>query len=91
MSKIAGSFCKKTLRRFLKKSLEVYHVKPFLSNQVYNSIMTRNYFSRKGGPYFVGQTFSQHSEKQEHKGLGSIPIIGKVTSLLKFPRFKRDK
>jgi hypothetical protein len=53
--------------------------------------MTRNYFSRKGGPYFVGQTFSQHTEKPEHKGLGSIPIIGKVTSLLKVPRPKRSK
>jgi len=53
--------------------------------------MTRNYFSRKGGPYFVGQTFSQHSEKPEDKGLKSIPIIGKVTTLLKFPRIKREK
>jgi hypothetical protein len=24
--------------------------------------MTRNYFSKKGGPYFVGETFSQHTE-----------------------------
>lgn len=56
--------------------------------------MTRNYFSRKGGPYFIGQTFSQHKEHNEeidNKGLGVIPIIGKVTSLLKFPRPKRDK
>jgi len=53
--------------------------------------MTRNYFSRKGGPYFVGQTFSQHSEKPEYKGLGSIPIIGKIVSTLKFPRFHKDK
>jgi hypothetical protein len=56
--------------------------------------MTRNYFSRKGGPYFVGQTFSQHKEHQEdleEKGLAIVPIIGKVTSLLKFPRFKQDK
>jgi hypothetical protein len=53
--------------------------------------MTRNYFSRKGGPYFIGQTFTQHTEKPEYKGLGSIPIIGKVTTLLKFPRIKREK
>jgi hypothetical protein len=53
--------------------------------------MTRNYFSRKGGPYFVGQTFTQHTEKPERKGLGSIPTIGKISALLKFPRFKRDK
>jgi hypothetical protein len=53
--------------------------------------MTRNYFSRKGGPYFIGQTFSQHKDKPEDRGLKSIPIIGKVTSLLKFPRPKRVK
>ena len=53
--------------------------------------MSPRYFSSKYGPYFVGQTFSQHTEKPEYKGLGSIPIIGKVTSLLKFPRPKRDK
>jgi hypothetical protein len=50
--------------------------------------MTRNYFSRKGGPYFVGQTFSQHQENQDKK---VIPIIGKISTLLKFPRLKRDK
>jgi len=53
--------------------------------------MTRDYFSRKGGPYFVGQTFSQHSEHYAKKDHKSVPIIGKVTALLKFPRFKRDK
>ena len=56
--------------------------------------MTRNYFSRKGGPYFVGQTFSQHKEHQEdleNKGLSIVPTIGKIVSILKFPRFKQDK
>jgi hypothetical protein len=56
--------------------------------------MTRNYFSRKGGPYFVGQTFSQHKEHQEdleNKGLFIVPTIGKIVSILKFPRFHKDK
>ncbi len=65
-----------------------------MSNQVYNGFMTRNYFSRKGGPYFVGQTFSQHTEHQEdleNKGLSIVPTIGKIVSILKFPRFHKDK
>ena len=53
--------------------------------------MSPRYFSSKYGPYFVGQTFTQHTEKPERKGLGSIPTIGKIVTLLKFPRFKRDK
>jgi hypothetical protein len=53
--------------------------------------MSPRHFSNKYGPYFVGGTFTQHTEKPEHKGLGSIPIIGKISTLLKFPRPKRDK
>jgi hypothetical protein len=56
--------------------------------------MSPRHFSSKGGPYFVGQTFSQHKEHQDdldNKGLAIIPIIGKIVTLLKFPRFKRDK
>jgi len=56
--------------------------------------MTRNYFSRKGGPYFVGQTFSQHKEHQDYlekKGLSIVPIVGKITTQFNFARLKRDK
>lgn len=94
-------FEKKTLRRFVKKSQTflsnlqtLYHTNLISVKPCYNGFMTRDYFSRKGGPYFVGQTFSQHSEhldKIPDNGLKSIPIIGKVSSLLKFPRLKRHK
>jgi hypothetical protein len=50
--------------------------------------MSPRHFSSKYGPYFVGQTFTQHTENQEKK---VIPIIGKITALLKFPRLKQDK
>jgi hypothetical protein len=56
--------------------------------------MSPRHFSSKYGPYFVGQTFSQHKEHQEdleNKGLSIVPTIGKISALLKFPRFKRDK
>ena len=64
--------------------------------------MGRNYFSKYGGPCFLNDGFTKHDHdhkpgethediKPEYKGLGSIPLIGKVTSLLKFPRFKQDK
>ena len=33
-----------------------------MSNQVYNSSMGRNYFSKHGGPYFINDGFSHHSE-----------------------------
>jgi hypothetical protein len=50
--------------------------------------MTRDYFSRKGGPYFVGQTFSKHPEVYETK---SVSLIGKIRSFFKFPRFGQKK
>ena len=64
--------------------------------------MGRNYFSKYGGPCFLNDGFSKHDHdhkpgethediKPEDKGLGSIPLIGKVTALLKFPRFHKDK
>jgi hypothetical protein len=53
--------------------------------------MTRNYFSKKGGPYFVGQTFSQHIEKPEDKGLDSVSLIGRIKSFFKFPGLRRKK
>jgi hypothetical protein len=62
-----------------------------MSNQVYNDYMTRNHFSKRGGPYFVNDGFPKYEKEKENKGLGSIPIIGRISALLKFPRFKRDK
>jgi hypothetical protein len=53
--------------------------------------MTRNHFSKKGGPYFIGQSFTQHVSKPEDKGLFSVSIIGKVVSLLKSRRIFKNK
>jgi hypothetical protein len=80
--------CQKIPERFYQT---LYHTNLISVKPCYNGFMTRDYFSRKGGPYFVGQTFSQHSEHYAKKDHKSVPIIGKVTALLKFPRFKRDK
>ena len=38
-----------------------------MSNQVYNNLMTRNHFSKAGGPYFINDGFSGHSENQKPK------------------------
>jgi hypothetical protein len=53
--------------------------------------MTRNHFSKEGGPYFVNNGFSKHPTQSKPVKSKGIPIIGKVTSLLKFPRFHKDK
>jgi len=48
--------------------------------------MSPRHFSKPYGPYFVGQTFSQHKEHQEdldRKGLSIVPIIGRIVSLVK--------
>jgi hypothetical protein len=104
MDKPQTSFPKKTLRTSKNFSpyQTLYQKNLFMSNQVYNDFMGRNYFSKYGGPCFRNDGFSKHDHdhkpgethediKPEYKGLGSIPLIGKVTSLLKFPRFKQDK
>ena len=49
--------------------------------------MTRNYFSRKGGPYFVSEPFSQHTEK---KSTTSNSVIRIVKSFFK-SRLRRKK
>jgi hypothetical protein len=36
-------------------------VKPYI-NACYNLYMGRNYFSKHGGPYFINNGFSRHSE-----------------------------
>lgn len=38
-----------------------------MSNQVYNNLMTRNHFSKAGGPYFINDGFSGHSENHKPK------------------------
>lgn len=41
--------------------------------------MGRNYFSKHGGPYFINDGFSRHSDikpSQPDKGLLSILLIG---------------
>ncbi len=35
-----------------------------MSNQVYNGFMGRNYFSKYGGPCFINNGFSNHTEEQ---------------------------
>ena len=63
--------------------------------------MSPRNFSRYGGPCFINNGFSRHEHdhkpgkahediKPEDKGLGSIPLIGKVTSLFKSRRKKQQ-
>ena len=54
-----------------------------MSNQVYNNYMTRNYFSRRGGPYFVSDGFSRHTDTPPIK----VSTIGSIKSFFK-SRFK---
>jgi hypothetical protein len=35
----------------------------YLSNQCYNDYMGRNHFSKHGGPYFINDGVSRHSDK----------------------------
>jgi hypothetical protein len=48
--------------------------------------MTRNHFSKKGGPYFVGQTFSQHTDSHEDHSHEKESIFNKIKKLLKFSK-----
>jgi hypothetical protein len=45
--------------------------------------MTRNYFSKRGGPYFISDGFSKHNE-----GASTIPysVIDKIKSFFKSRR-----
>lgn len=52
------------------------------NNKVYNEAMARNHFSKKGGPYFVGQTFSQHNDPAKPK----ISLLAKIKKLLKLSK-----
>ena len=61
-----------------------------MSNQVYNAYMTRNHFSKEGGPYFINNGFSKHPTQAEPVKTKGIPIIGRVTALLKFPPRKQQ-
>ena len=45
--------------------------------------MTRNYFSKQGGPYFVNDGFSKHPSVPANK----VSTIGKIKSFFK-SRFK---
>ena len=53
--------------------------------------MTRNHFSKKGGPYFVGQAFSQHAENQRCTDPSCSSTMAKIKKFFKFPRPKADK
>jgi hypothetical protein len=54
--------------------------------------MTRNHFSKRGGPYFVNDGFSkQYLSKEDYPVSKGVSIIGRVKSFFKFPRLKRDK
>lgn len=48
--------------------------------------MTRNHFSKKGGPYFVGQTFSQHTDSHEDHSNKKESIFNKIKKLLKLSK-----
>jgi hypothetical protein len=48
--------------------------------------MTRNYFSKKGGPYFVGEIFSQHTDSHEDHTHEKPSILDKIKKLLKLSK-----
>jgi hypothetical protein len=78
-------FSKKTLRRFSKKSWNLFQTfKPHI--RMYNIFMTRNYFSRRGGPYFVSDGFSQHTD-HNYDCHTSVSLISRIKSFFK-SRFK---
>ena len=77
-------FSKKTLRTLSKKSLEVFkplYLKPYI--QVYNIYMTRNYFSKRGGPYFVNDGFPKYVGTPPNR----VSTIDRIKSFFK-SRFK---
>jgi len=57
-----------------------------MSNQCYNNLMGRNYFSKAGGPYFINDGFSGHSndnpnQNELDKGLVLFISIGLLSLL----------
>lgn len=48
--------------------------------------MTRNHFSKKGGPYFVGEIFSQHTDSHEDHTDEKPSILDKIKKLLKLSK-----
>jgi len=54
---------------------------------VYNIYMTRNHFSKQGGPYFRNDGFSKHTDSHNDHTHASVSTIGKIKSFFK-SRFK---
>ena len=54
-------------------------------NMVYNNYMTRNHFSKKGGPYFISDGFSK-----QKKVVKSITTIGRIKSFFKSRRRRKS-
>lgn len=50
--------------------------------------MTRNHFSKKGGPYFVGEPMSQHAE---NKGCTDLSCSSTMDKIKKFFNSRRKK
>jgi hypothetical protein len=49
--------------------------------------MTRNYFSRRGGPYFISDGFSQHTDNHDDHSHTKVSTIARIKSFFK-SRFK---
>ena len=56
----------------------------------YNRSMTRNHFSKKGGPYFINDGFTSHKE-HVNVSTTSVSTIGKIKSFFKSRAKKRNK
>ena len=82
-------FLKKTLRRFSKKSWNLfpnlYIYKPHI--RMYNIFMSPRHFSRYGGPYFINDGLSQHTDSHHDHSHTSVSTIAKIKSFFK-SRFK---
>ena len=49
---------------------------------MYNNIMTRNYFSKRGGPYFISDGLSKHNDPKPT----TVSTIDKIKSFFKSRR-----
>lgn len=52
--------------------------------------MTRNHFSKKGGPYFVGQTFTSHTELNSCTDLSCSTTMAKIKKFFNSRRKKEQ-
>jgi len=53
--------------------------------------MSPRHFSSKYGPYFVGQTFTRHTELNSCTDPNCSTTMAKIKKFFQFPRPKADK